>query len=212
MHFCDHIYFSFPHSLSKVKERVTIDTIRPLPVFLGITGPSLCFAPDAFKPPSKKFDKNTVEKVNQRLTLNFNYFTSNYAMIFAGTCVIVTLMHPGMIIYSALVYFLWQGHKAMIENRTTLVLMEKDICDYLTVERREKVLYIFTAWVVIAKCFQPFLLVVTLTGVLVLFHAFMRDPKHIEVGRIHHGDDDGNSSDEADSCESAVVVEKGDAV
>ena len=141
------MYFTFPldsnNSLTKVKERasiVTFDTIRPLPVFLGITGPSLCFAPDAFKPPSTKFDKNTAEKVSQRLTLNFNYFISNYAMIFAGTCVIVTLMHPGMIIYSALVYFLWQGHKAMIDSRTRLILMEKDIGNYITVERREKVL------------------------------------------------------------------------
>ena len=185
-----------------------MDTIRPLPVFLGITGPSFCFAPDAFTPPSKKFDKNTAEKVSQRITLNFNYFLSNYALIFAGTCVIVTLMHPGMIIYSALVYLLWKGNKAMVDNNVKLILMDKDIGEYITVEKRTKILYIITAWVVVAKCFEPFLIVVSLTTLLVLFHAFMRDPKHIETIRFHS--DDGN--DEADSCESAVVVEKADAM
>ena len=198
------------HSASKYTDRVTMDTIRPLPIFLGITGPSMCFAPDAFTPPSRKLDKNTAEKVSQRVSLNFSYFLSNYALIFIGTCIIVTLMHPGMIIYSCIVYLLWKGHTMMVKNNTQLVLMEKDIGQYITVELRTRILYLITAWVVIAYCFIPFVTVVSLTTLLVSFHAFMRDPKHIEANR--HYTDDNSSGSEADSCGSEVVVETSDAV
>mmetsp|Transcript_3141 Transcript_3141/g.4580 ORF Transcript_3141/g.4580 Transcript_3141/m.4580 type:complete len:259 (+) Transcript_3141:171-947(+) len=210
-------------SASKITDRVTLDTIRPLPVFLGISGPSLCFAPNAFTPPSKKLDKNTAEKVSQRITLNFSYFLSNYAMIFIGTCIIVTLMHPAMIIYSSVVYFLWKGHKIMVENQTPLVVGGKDVGQYVTVELRTRILYIITAWVVVAYCFRPFMIVVNLTGLLVMFHAFMRDPKHIDsfnspsslmlpsgLGRQYGDESSLNSSsgDEGDSSGSEVVVEK----
>jgi hypothetical protein len=189
---------------------VALDTVRPLPVFLGITGPSFCFAPNAFNPPSKKMDKNTAEKISQRISLNFAYFISNYAMIFIGTCIIVTLMHPGMIIYSSIVYCLWKGHKMMVENCTPIIVKGKDIGQYITVEMRTRVLYLITAWVVIVHCFRPFIIVVGLTGLLVMVHAFMRDPKHIELNK--NFSDDNSSGDEADSCGSEVVIEKSDAV
>lgn len=185
-----------------------MDTIRPLPVFLGITGPSMCFAPDAFNPPSKKIDKYTAEKVSQRVSLNFAYFISNYAMIFVGTCIIVTLMHPAMIIYSFIVYLLWKGHTIMVANNTPLVIMDKDLGKYITVEMRTRILYMVTAWVVLAYCFKPFISVVGLTSLLVLCHAFMRDPKHIDVVNRSNGVDDGGSSDDDDSSGSEVVVEK----
>lgn len=187
-----------------------MDTIRPLPVFLGISGPSFCFAPDAFTPPSKKFDKNTAEKISQRVSLNFNYFISNYAMIFVGTCVIVVLMHPGMIIYSTLVYALWNVHNSMIDNNTKFVVLEKNLGEYITVESRTRILYLITGWVIASKCFKPFLTVLVLTSLLVFSHAFMRDPKHIDSHRFYT--DDAISSDDVDSCESAVVVDKTDAM
>eukprot|EP00529_Nitzschia_sp_RCC80_P042460 CAMPEP_0113474018 /NCGR_PEP_ID=MMETSP0014_2-20120614/18356_1 /TAXON_ID=2857 /ORGANISM="Nitzschia sp." /LENGTH=43 /DNA_ID=CAMNT_0000366829 /DNA_START=33 /DNA_END=160 /DNA_ORIENTATION=- /assembly_acc=CAM_ASM_000159 len=43
-----------------------MDTVRPLPTFLGISGPSFCFAPDAFTPPVKKIDKSSPEKFKSR--------------------------------------------------------------------------------------------------------------------------------------------------
>lgn len=185
---------------------MTLDTIRPLPVFLGITGPSMCFAPDAFTPPTKRLNKDAAEKVSQRVSLNFAYFLSNYAMIFIGTCIIVTLLHPGMIIYSSIVYLLWKGHTIMVKNNTPLVIMDKDLGHYITVELRTRILYVITTWVVVAYCFKPFFTVVGLTGLLVLFHAFMRDPKHIEASKLHFDyRSDDSSGDE-------VVVEKMDAV
>mmetsp|Transcript_19779 Transcript_19779/g.22911 ORF Transcript_19779/g.22911 Transcript_19779/m.22911 type:complete len:242 (+) Transcript_19779:120-845(+) len=197
----------------KHKDRVSLDTIRPLPTFLGITGPSFCFAPDAFTPPSKHFDKTTAEKVTQRMSLNFAYFLSNYAMIFVMVFVIITLLHPAMIIYSGIVCFLWKAHNVMVKSNIPLVVMEKDIGKYITVDVRTKILYLITLWVVIAYCFKPFIIVVSLTGLLVLSHAFMRDPKHIESSR-HYSDDDSiqSSGDEGGSSGSEVVVNKSDAV
>lgn len=116
----------------------------------------------------------------------------------------------------------------MVENQTPLVVRGIDIGQYLTVELRTRVLYIITAWVVVAYCFRPFMIVANLTGLLVLFHAFMRDPKHTEFcnnssplalssGGIRKygidGDDNSlNSSSgeegDADSSGSEVVVEK----
>ena len=98
----------------------------------------------------------------------------------------------------------------MVKNNTQLVFMEKDIGQYITVEIRTRILYAITAWVVVAYCFLPFLTVVSLTSLLVSFHAFMRDPKHIEANS-HYTDDNG-SGDEADSCDSGVVIETSDAV
>ena len=199
------------NSVRKYTDRVTMDTIRPLPIFLGITGPSLCFAPDAFAPPSKKIDKDTAEKVAQRMTLNLAYFISNYAMLFIGTCIIVILMHPGMIIYSLSVYLLWKGHEKMVKENTPLVIMDKDLGQYITVEVRTRILYVITAWVVIMFCFQPFITVVGISGILILSHAFMRDPKHIEGCTTTHYAEDFGSGD-SDSTGSGVVIEKSDAV
>ncbi len=112
----------------------------------------------------------------------------------------------------------------MVENQTPVVIGGTDVGQYVTVELRTRILYVITAWVVVAYCFRPFMIVVNLTGLLVLFHAFMRDPKHIESfhgtssslalssgggGGKHYGSDgDDSSGDEGDSSGSEVVVEK----
>lgn len=193
------------------RDRINIETLRPLPVFLGITGPSFCIAPDAFTPPSKKMDKNTLEKVKQRVGLNTAYFLTNYSLIATGTFVVVVLLHPMMILYSVVVYFLWKVHNVMVNDNIPLVVMGKDIGQYVTVEMRTKILYFFTLWVVVFYCLKPFLLATGLTALMVTTHALMRDPKQIETGRgvlsyckDNDSDDDGND----DSSGSEVMVEK----
>ena len=54
---------------SKATNIIRMDALRPLPMFLGITGQTLCFDPSAFNPPTKKFDKTTIEKTHSRLSL-----------------------------------------------------------------------------------------------------------------------------------------------
>lgn len=48
--------------------KLSLDTLRPLPLFLGLTGPSFCIAADAFSPPiSLTPDKSSLEKFLSRL-------------------------------------------------------------------------------------------------------------------------------------------------
>lgn len=198
--------------LSKYRARINLDTIRPLPIFLGISGPSFCLAPDAFTPPSKHMDKYTAEKVKNRIELNFAYFISNYALIAAGTATVVILMHPKMIIYSGIVYSLWKLHTVAVEKNIPLVVGGKDIGQYLTVEIRTKLLYAITLWVVAIYCLRPFLLATVLTFLMIAAHAVMRDPKQIEGSRSMSSYKDADSDDENDSSGSEVMVDKMDSV
>lgn len=186
-----------------------MDTLRPLPIFLGFSASSLCLAPDAFTPPSKHMDKSTVEKIRQRFDLNFAYFISNYALIAAGTCIVVILLHPKMIIYSCIVYAFWKAHNIMVKENIPLIVMEKDIGQYVSVEARTKILYAITCWVVVMYCLKPFLLASGLTLLMVATHAIMRDPKQIENAKscISYKDE---SDDENYSSGSEVLVENFD--
>ena len=225
-----HVLLMFLLRLSKNMDRITMDTLRPLPIFFGITststGPSFCLAPDAFTPPSKhmRIDKHTAEKVKQRVDLNFAYFMTNYALIAAGTTVVVILMHPKMIIYSAVVLSLWKIHNVVVEHNIPLVVMGNDVgrYPYLTVEVRTKLLYGITLWVVVVYCLRPFLLATGLTTLMVAAHAMMRDPKQLEGTRYTSITSSSSSAaaavssykdiDSDDSSGSEVIVEKIDSV
>lgn len=172
----------------------------------------MCLAADAFTPPSTKFDKGTSEKISQRIQLNTAYFLSNYALIVVGTCVIVTLLHPIMIMFITTMYILWKTHAIMVESNIPIVIMGKDLTHVITNEFRTHVMNILTLVVVIVYCLKPFLTAVGLSGLIILSHAVMRDPKQIEsVGMIKkYGADDSDESEGTDSSE--VLVEKIDAV
>lgn len=205
---------------SKNKDRISVETIRPLPSFLGITGPSFCLAPTAYNPPSKHLDKHTLEKIKQRVDLNFAFFLSNYALIAAGTFVVLILLHPKMIVFSLIVFGLWKLHATIIQHSIPLVVMGRDIGvhPYLTVDRRVKLLYGITAWVVVVYCLRPFLLATTLTVAMVVTHAVLRDPKQIEgarytsVGRGRGDSDDDDDSGGSSSSGSEVLVDNIDSV
>lgn len=57
--------------VARVQSRISLDTLRPLPVFLGINPTNSCFSAEAFTPPVKKIDKSTFEKIKSRMKLNF---------------------------------------------------------------------------------------------------------------------------------------------
>ena len=193
---------------------MTIDTIRPLPVFLGFDGLSMCLATNAFTPPSTKFDKETSEKISQRIKLNTSYFLSNYVLIAVGTCIVVTLLHPIMIMFIVMMYILWKTHAIMVEANIPIVIMGKDLTHVLTPQVRTHVMNILTLLVVIVYCLKPFLTAVGLSGLIILSHAIMRDPKQIETAAAlikKYGADDSDGSEGTDSG-SEVLVEKSDAV
>jgi hypothetical protein len=89
--------------------RVSVETLRPLPMFVGVVTPAqqqqqqhstskqLCFAGGAYTAPIRKFDKASLEKVKSRVSLNFAFFLSNYALVATMVGLVVALMHPGMV-------------------------------------------------------------------------------------------------------------------
>ena len=188
-----------------------METMRSLPVFFGITGPSFCLAPDAFNPPSSHFDKNTSEKFKRRIDLNFSFFITNYAAITAGTSFIVILLHPKMVIYCGVLYMLWKIHSIIAKESILLVFMNQNIGKYLTIEIRTRALYLMTIWVVVVYCLQPVLTALTLSLLMVLVHAVMRDPKQVENGFVSVGGKmrsyrENDSDDGNDSSGSEVMV------
>jgi hypothetical protein len=185
---------------------VTIDTVRPLPMFLGISGPSLCFAPEAFNTPVKKFDKSTPEKFKSRLKLNFAFFLSNYALVATGTALIVFLMHPGMLISMAIVWGLWALHHFLISNEVNV--FGRNVGMLLSISHRSNALVVLTSIVIIWKCLFPVLTVVGISGFIILTHALLRDPKNVEISsandyRSNSDDDSGEISQDS----SEVLVE-----
>jgi PRA1 family protein len=204
---------------ARVSSRVSVDTLRSLPMFLGLNpGAGFCLSPLAFTPPVKKMDKGTPEKIRSRVKMNFAYFLSNYVLIASMTAIVIALMHPGMVFFLILLYLLWTLHAFLIRNQ--LVIFNIGIHSLLSVQQRFYGLFVMTTIVIIWKCLRPTLLFFTITSLLIMTHALLRDPKHIEsshsekYGSGGGGDSDdeegggANSGDSGGSNDSEVFVER----
>ena len=193
-----------------------MDTLRPLPLFLGVTGPTFCFAADAFSPPvslTRKVDKSSLEKVVSRLSRNLNFFATNYALLAMCTLLVVALMHPGMLAYVGVTWLSWWGHAVMIKEDVQLVVLGKDLNGVFAPRRREWVLMTWTVWVAVAKCLRPSLKGMAVSGTLILLHAMMRDPAKLagDIVASRSGVLSGGGSSDSDDG-SEVLVEREDAV
>lgn len=178
---------------SRWSRRITLDTLRPLPVFLGIE-PNMCLSMGAFTPPAQKV-QGAPEKVKSRLSLNLAYFVTNYALLTTIIAITVALMHPGMVVFVGVVWGLWTLHAFLIRNQVML-FGRVAVHDFLTVQQRFYLLSVITAWVVVWKCLKPTLIVVAISGSFIVTHAFLRDPKHIEASHARKNGSSGNNSDE----------------
>ena len=197
-------------AVARYQSRISFDTLRPLPVFLGVNPVGFCLSPGAFTPPVKKVDKASPEKIRSRIQLNIAYFLSNYALMAAMTAVVVSLMHPSMLLFLGIVYGLWSLHSYMIRHEA--VVFGIPLHTLLTVQQRFYGLFVITALVVILKCLVPALIFVAISSVLILGHAALRDPKHIETSSLRAADSDDEFVDEEEGAllESAeeVLVER----
>jgi PRA1 family protein len=195
---------------ARLQSRVSMETLRPLPVFLGVNPVGICLSAGAFTPPVKKVDKASPEKIKGRLLLNFAFFLSNYALLATVVALVVALMHPGMLLFLAIVWALWGLHSYLIRNE--LILFGLPVHSLLTVQQRFYVLFAITSMVVIWKCLMPTIIFASISTLLILAHAILRDPKHIEqsssamLGATDSDDDEGLGS--GSSNESEVLVEK----
>lgn len=196
---------------ARIQSRVSVDTLRPLPMFLGLnSGAGFCFSSSAFTPPVRKMDKGTPEKIRSRVKLNFAFFISNYALLAAITALIVALMHPGMVFFLAIVYFLWKAHTFLIRNQ--FILFGIEVHSLLSIKQRFYFLFTITTLVVVWKCLAPTLIFMAISFFMIMSHALMRDPKDVEsFGSEHHDSDEEDiegGSGENSSGSSEVLVER----
>eukprot|EP00533_Pseudo-nitzschia_delicatissima_P004416 CAMPEP_0116095958 /NCGR_PEP_ID=MMETSP0327-20121206/9938_1 /TAXON_ID=44447 /ORGANISM="Pseudo-nitzschia delicatissima, Strain B596" /LENGTH=239 /DNA_ID=CAMNT_0003587655 /DNA_START=54 /DNA_END=773 /DNA_ORIENTATION=- len=197
---------------SYIGSRVTMDTVRPLNMFLGITGPSFCFSPLAFNAPVKKIDKSTYEKFQSRLKLNFAFFLSNYALVTVGVALVTALMHPGMVLSVGLIWGLWALHHFLISNE--LILFGRNIGTLISISQRSTILMVLTALVILWKCLTPTILVIAISGGIIIVHALLRDPSHVTSGDFTSGTGSNSRTSLSDddsvqnSHESEVLVER----
>jgi len=176
---------------------ISVETLRPLPVFLGVSGSNFCMSPEAFTPPIKRvIDKSTPEKISSRIRLNLTYFLTNYALVAFGVAVVVALMHPGMIFSLGMVWVLWWGHNYLVH--TEVVLFGHNISVLVSIAHRFYFLFLVSVGVVMWKCFKPALIFMTITGFIISAHALMRDPHHVaKHGSVvrHGGSSDSEEED-----------------
>jgi hypothetical protein len=163
---------------ARLQSRVSVETLRPLPMFLGVNPVGFCLSVGAFTPPVKKLDKTTPEKISSRIKLNFAFFLSNYALVAAMVGIVVALMHPGMLFFMGIVLGLWSLHSFMIRHE--LVVFGFNLGTLLTIQQRFYGLFVITTLVVVWKCLKPTLYFSVISGLIIFSHAFLRDPKHIE--------------------------------
>lgn len=200
---------------------LTMDTLRPLPLFMGATTgpPSFCFAADAFSFPISFTGQQSADKIpspgkiTSRLSSNLHYFATNYAFMALCTILIVALMHPGMLLFVGITWAAWWFHFVIIREDVKLVVMEKNLNDIFSPKRRSWILTAWTVWVAVAKCFKPSLKGMVISSALVFFHALLRDPSKLagDIVRSKTRDLGALSPSNSDGSTSPVMVEAQDA-
>ena len=190
--------------VSQVHGRVSMDTLRPLPMFIGITEGSVWFTPGAFTKPVQKFDKYTLEKFKSRIRLNFAFFISNYALVASMVALVVALLHPGMIAWLLILWGLWSFHTFLISNE--VILAGRNVGSLISINHRSNALTVLSVVVICLKCFRPAITVVVLSTLLILSHAVARDPNNVETSGSFQFKKTG-SDDESDGETDDLLLE-----
>jgi hypothetical protein len=172
-------------TMAQLKSKVSMRTLRPLPVFLGIQATDeedvYELSRDAYVTPSLPQNINSVDaftKVKHRVRENLHFFATNYCMIAAMTALVVTLMHPMMILVVSLVYGLWVAHEYLIRHE--LVLFNTiPIQSVLSVQKRFYLFLIISSVAIVLVSLGPVLVFCTIAAVLILAHAALRDTRHL---------------------------------
>lgn len=165
----------------RLSERITLDTLRPLPLFLGIqeSGHSFCLSAGAFTtiPPADD-QKSVWDQLHTRLALNVALFLTNYALVAGGVAIVIALLHPGMLLVLAAVSALWWCHDYLIHQ--TVTVGSHNIGTLLSINQRSTALTILTVVAIVWKCLIPVVSFLVVSGILIGLHAISRDPQHIE--------------------------------
>ena len=68
-----------------------------------------------------------IKKTYSRLSLNVVFFMTNYAMLFIGVTLVVSLMHLDMLIALLMISTFWWFHFVTTKNQIPLVIAGIDI-------------------------------------------------------------------------------------
>lgn len=166
------------NNIEILKSRVSLSTLRPLPVFLGLqeAGDGVFLSQDAFAPPNN-LNADALTKIKSRVKENLSFFLTNYCLIVAMVAVVVALMHPVMLISLGIVYGLWKVHEYLLKNE--VVLGSIRVHEMLTVTQRSYLLSVISAIIIVFMCLVPTLIVVSISGFIILCHASLRDTQHL---------------------------------
>ena len=178
---------------------MTLDTLRPLPQFMGISA-NLWLSPGAFSAPSTHImDRSTIEKVKNRVNLNVAFFLTNYVLLAIGVGLVVALSHPRMLIAIGFVFSLWSVNTFLVEKKVELIFKGKDVLEIISPFHRWCFLMAVSIAVGISYCLLPLVSWFVISGFMILVHATLRDPKHIESSdsfRVKGGSDEAEESEQ----------------
>jgi hypothetical protein len=168
-------------AIAQLRSKVSMRTLRPLPVFLGLQATEddvFELSQDAFVPPQNLNTADAFSKVKTRVRENLNFFATNYCMIAAMTALVVTLMHPMMLIVVSLVYGLWLAHDYLIRHELVL-FTSIPIQSILSVQKRFYLFLAISTVAIFLACFGPFLIFLMISAFIILTHAALRDTRHL---------------------------------
>jgi len=110
-----------------------------------------------------------------------------------------------MLFFCILLYGLWSCHSFLIRNE--LEVFGIQVQSLMTIQQRWYVLFVITTVEVVWKCLVPTIIFVVISAVLILSHAFLRDPKHIEtMDLLGDNESGGGGGGESDDDEEVVHV------
>jgi PRA1 family protein len=174
----EYVRLNLSSLVTRVKTHVSLETVRPLPVFLGLvstTDDGVQLSEGAFTPPPTGSDAMT--SIKARVRDNLTFFLSNYALVALMTALVVLLMHPPVVITLTALYAMWWFHGYLIVNE--LSLFRVPLQSVLTVQQRFYLLFGISVVVIVWTCFLPTIVFVLISGIIILCHAALRDTSHL---------------------------------
>jgi PRA1 family protein len=189
--------------VANAKSKISLETIRPLPVFLGIRDDGLS---GSLRLSSSAFTKvHQLHTIPSRIADNCDFFLSNYVLVAMTVAVVVSLMHLEMIVLLAALYGLWLAHSYLISH--SLVVFGIGVNSLLTVQQRFYLLFAISTLAIVWACMVPAMIWTGISSVLILSHAILRNPNHRSMD-VSQRDGGVGDNDHDNNMETAPLVAK----
>ena len=176
-----------------VKNKVSLETLKPLSEFLGLTSTAaegLQLSQRAYNPPLA--GSSTMLMIKSRMKDNCEYFTTNYVLVAAMVALVVSLMHPAMLIFVGIVTALWWWHGYLIKHEMNIAGVP--VHALMTVQQRFYFLLAISFVVVVWWCLLPATVFVAISGFIIMTHAALRDTSHLheasQRGNLNNRDEE----------------------